>query len=272
MNGKKRRLLKFRYPNRKTGLIVPIDHGLTVGPLTGIGSVREISRWISHNAIRGVIAHKGMAERLTEAGLLADTGLMIHLNGMTTLAARPDDKAPLTSIATAIRLGADGVSLQVNFDGRNDAENLRTIGSTIDEAGRYGLPVLAMVYDKVTAQGNTQTQRLRHLLRACLELGCDAVKIAPPSQLVAIPEILDGISEDLSIFFAGGAASEDDQVFSLALAATAAGAAGLCVGRNVFNREDSGRVLDELRQILAGPAGPLREIPRLPAERVYGAH
>lgn len=252
---KKIRWSRFLDRRSRRGIIVPIDHGLTAGPLDGLESVAQIARWIGHPAITGIIAHKGMVERLAEKGLLQGVGLMVHLNGMMSISARPDDKERLTSVEAAVRLGADAVSLQLNFDGTNDARNLAQLGETVDEALRHGLPVLTMLYDKAPRDGQSQrVTRLRHLMRACVELGTDALKVAAPASLSDLPALLAGVVEHTAVFFAGGAVGSEEQIVKLAQEATAAGAAGLCVGRNVFQRESAAATLTRLGQIVLRPA------------------
>ena len=271
MVGKNIRLNRFRFPQSKNGLIVPLDHGLTLGPLAGIGSIREMSAWITHPSICGVKTHKGIAERLIDARLLDGKGLMIHLNGMSTLASDPDTKERMTSMESAVRLGADGVSFQVNFTGKNDSQNLKLMGQIVDEASQFALPVLAMVYDKVDADAAKSIERLRHLLRAAIELGCDAVKIAPPDDRASLPAILAGIAEDISIFLAGGSPTNEQALYDLTRAGLRAGAAGLCVGRNVFQRENFSDVLQNLQEILSVQSNRISEVP---FERgiAYGPH
>ncbi len=271
MNGKRFRLNRFRYPHSKNGLIVPLDHGLTLGPLSGIGSIREIARWITHPSICGVIVHKGIAERLTEARLLDGKGLMIHLNGMSSIAASPDTKERLTSMENAARLGADGVSFQVNFTGQNDSRNLQLMGQLIDEASRFGLPVLAMIYDKVTNANESALIRLRHFLRAAIELGCDAVKIAPPADSATLPELLRGLAEDIPVFLAGGALADDQALYEMTRASLTSGSSGLCVGRNVFQRENCGDVLSQLQQILEDRPRAISEV-TYERDLAYGTH
>lgn len=252
--GKKIRWSRFLDRRSGRGIIVPIDHGLTIGPLAGLDSVEQITGWITHPAITGVIAHKGMVQRLGSRGLLA-RGIMVHLNGMTSISARPDQKELLTSCETAARLGADGVSLQINFDGTNDAHNLRQLGAIVDEAQVLGLPVLTMLYDKVPSEGpSARLSRQRHLIRACVELGTDALKLAAPPDPAEIPALLAGVTEHTAVLFAGGAVRSEEDIFRFAREVTTAGATGLCVGRNVFQRESAGRTLSRLAEIVFRPA------------------
>ena len=243
------RFNRFRYPNSRVGLIVPIDHGLTLGPIDGVGSVSDLEPWIGDPAITGIIAHKGMVERLAARGALGRAGVMLHLNGMSSIAAQPDRKEMLTTVKAALQHGADAVSVQVNFDGQNDAHNLGVLGSVVDEAHDYGLPILAMVYDKVAiADPAERMPRIRHLMRIAIELGCDALKLAPPPDLNDVPRMLRGM--DIPVFFAGGSLTSDPLLLELAQQAVLGGAAGLCLGRNIFQRTSPAQFMHELTNVM----------------------
>jgi class I fructose-bisphosphate aldolase len=252
--GKEVRWSRFVDPRSHRALIVPIDHGLTIGPVPGLSSVREIGGWLGHPAINGVVAHKGMVAKLAEAGLLTGLGVMVHLNGMTSIGEAPDTKQFVTSIETAVRLGADAVSLQVNFRDDNHAHNLTQLGQVVDQAERYALPVMAMIYPAGPAAETPVKQivRHRHYLRIAYELGVDVVKTAPPEQLEDLPALLDGIGDDLKVLFSGGALSSDDCLLSLAKSVATSNATGLCIGRNVFQRSEPEQIISQLRELLDG--------------------
>lgn len=253
--GKLLRMQRFRSRLSKYGIIVPIDHGLTYGPIDGLVSTDEVERWIGHRHISGVIAHKGVVERLAARGNLAGRGVMVHVNGMSSLAAQPDMKRALTRVENAMRLGADGISMQINFDGSNDADNIVALGGLVDEASACGLPVLVMLYDKVKASDTTQRlSRLRHLMRICVELGADALKIAAPEQESDLQPLLHGISKDIPVYVAGGAVQSDMEVLRLARTMMECGGAGLCIGRNIFQREDASGLLDSLGKLFVAEA------------------
>jgi len=248
---------------KATGLLVPIDHGLTMGPLKGIRSIDQIATWITHPAISGIIAHKGMVERLAARDLLSGLGVMVHLNGMAAFSATPDVKELVTSVRSAQRLGADAVSIQVNFDGTNDAHNLKLLGRVADAALKEGVPVLTMLYDKVVhTSDRARLTRLRHLIRLTIELGTDAIKLAPPatSRLTTeVPELLADHARDTAIYFAGGATCPDAELLQLARETARCGGAGLCIGRNVFGRSDPDELLTTLDRSLSFPEPtPLR--------------
>jgi class I fructose-bisphosphate aldolase/fructose-bisphosphate aldolase/2-amino-3,7-dideoxy-D-threo-hept-6-ulosonate synthase len=261
MNGKRVRWNRFLHPDSGFGLIVPIDHGLTMGPIPGLRTIDELRSWLAHPGITGLIVHKGIAARLAEHKLTPRGGLMLHLTGMTTLGREPHTKQLVTSVDAALRYGADAVSLQVNFDGTNDVHNLKTLGSVVDDASRYGLPVLTMLYDVVPPDNAAaRIVRLRHLMRAAVELGSDALKIAAPSDVLELGEIVDGFIDHTAIFVAGGAVRTEEEIATLADAVARCGATGLCVGRNVFQHPSPSTILDKLSARLHGHA-PRRTFP-----------
>jgi fructose-bisphosphate aldolase, class I len=250
---KKIRWSRFVHRYSGRGIIVPIDHGLTIGPVEGLDGMAQVARWIRHPGITGIIAHKGLLERLVSRDLLRGVGIMVHLNGMVSMAAQPNLKERLTSVEAALRLGADAVSVQLNFDGTNDGHNLTQLGAVVDEAQRYGLPVLTMLYDKVESDGDERRLvRLRHLMRACVELGTDALKLAMPSQLAQVPALMEGIREHTEVFFAGGTVRSEEEMVETARRLVAYGATGLCVGRNVFQRDwrSTLSILDRLQEVV----------------------
>lgn len=249
--GKIVRWSRFIEPASGRALLVPIDHGLTTGPIDGLTATQDIARWIGHPGINGIIAHKGMVSRLATSGLLGGLGVMVHLNGMTSIGETPDTKRLLTRVEIAVRLGADAVSVQVNFGAANHSHNLQLLGWVVDEAARFDLPVLAMIYPAgPAADPATALRTHRHYLRVGFELGVDAIKTAPPADPADLPELLHGIGDDVAVLLSGGSLTSEEALTDLAKAVAASNAAGLCVGRNIFQRRDPAPLLSRVRELL----------------------
>jgi DeoC/LacD family aldolase len=137
MNGKQHRMSRFIHRDTGRGVIVALDHGLTSGPLDGLNRVQDVAGWAHYSAINAFIAHKGMMERLVAARLTEGRALVVHLNGMTTLALAAH-KALLTTLESALRLGADAVSVDLLFDAEHAETSVRTLAAVVDDAARYG--------------------------------------------------------------------------------------------------------------------------------------
>ncbi|GAA6168909.1 class I fructose-bisphosphate aldolase [Sessilibacter corallicola] len=246
--GKILRQKRFYFPNENFGTIIPIDHGLTFGPMAGIETDREIGQWISNQNISAVILHRGLLEKLAVNNALnSTTGIILHLNGMSCVSTDLDTKELLTSVDHAQALGADGISFQVNFTELNTSHNLKLIAQLTEQAHRRGLPVLAMLYDKVDVPKEEKLPRMRSIMRAAVELGCDALKVAFPSSIIEIESLMAGFNDKPQVFFAGGDLTSEQDFINKTIAGVSCGAGGLCVGRNVFQNPNKDVFLQKLR-------------------------
>lgn len=228
-------------------IIVPIDHGLTLGPIPGIETVNEIMSWANDPCIDGIVAHKGMIERLLKCGL-KNKAIMMHLNGMCSIAKNPDRKEMLSTVEHASQLGVDAVSIQMNFNGATDAQNMIMLGKVVEKAKSNGMPVLAMLYNK--NKNNISVESTRHYIRIAYELGVDAVKVGFMESKSELSKLLDGLSLDVDIFLAGGEYMDDNKFFDALTTASNQNIRGLCVGRNIFQRKDKTSFLKIIRSIL----------------------
>lgn len=260
--GRKWRERRILFPESQRGLIVPVDHGLTLGPIAGMQATDDFEDWIGSNYISAVLGHKGLIERLILRDMLhPSTGVILHLNGMACLSHDSDTKVMVSSIETALQLGADAVSLQVNFTTENFAHNFAMLGVVTDAAHAAGLPVLTMLYDKVRSPTPADgTARLNHLVRAVAELGSDAVKLAFPESAYAIHDLVARHCRDIRIFFAGGAKTSEETLVATTLEAITHGASGLCIGRNVFQHPQPRMLLRRLAECVKGEVGRVMEL------------
>ena len=77
-----------------------------------------------------------------------------------------------------------------------------------------------------------------------------ALKIGAPAQLTDVPLLLQDLADDALIFFAGGAIGSEQPLVELTTLALRHGGAGLCVGRNVFQRVDPRVTLRALKNAM----------------------
>ncbi|MFC3034353.1 class I fructose-bisphosphate aldolase [Pseudoalteromonas fenneropenaei] len=253
--GRKLRLSRLLYGEQSAGLIVPIDHGLTVGPIKGIESTQQIQSWVGNPDISAIIAHKGMLEKLILADAIpSSTGVIVHLNGMNSLFEDADTKQLVTDLSYAVQLGADAVSIQVNFTANNAAHNTRLLGAVADKAHALGIPLLSMVYDKVDAGDLESVERMRSFIRMGIELGSDALKIGFPKRIEQLEHLLSAADDSTPVFFAGGEKGDENALINKAQAAMSYGAKGLCIGRGVFQSDNKEYILSRLAKVLKSSA------------------
>lgn len=253
MEGKGIRLRRLLGSGRL--LAVPLDHSVTFGPIDGLARLDELAVRLQAAGARAFIVPPGGARVLAPV-LHPLSRLGIHLSGSTRLSPEPGRKRPIGTVDGAMRLGADFVSVQVNFGEPTEGEMLEELSATVEAADRCGLPVLAMTYVRAGPTGPAPDSALVHACRAAADVGADLVKTLSPG-LEGLRRIIG--SCPVPVLVGGGPLGEGTASFlRTAGEALDAGAAGLCVGRNIFQRPDLEEVVGALldRLSVSGPPGP----------------
>ena len=145
--GKKIRLERIINKHTRRTIIVPMDHGMSMGPIDGIIDMKDAIQKVAVGGANAIVEHKGLVEEgLRGSG--PDIGLIIHLSASTSLSPHPNTKTLVCSIEEAIKLGADAISIHVNLGDENEGIMLRDFGRISSEARNWGMPLLAMIYPR----------------------------------------------------------------------------------------------------------------------------
>lgn len=233
MIGKKIRI--ERILDRKTGrcVIVPMDHGVSMGPIKGIIDMAETIDEVASGGANAVIVHKGIVGS-GHRGYGRDIGLIIHLSASTSLGHDPDNKVLVTSVEKALQLGADAVSVHVNVGSKKEPEMLKILGRTAETCDDWGMPLIAMMYPRgknVTNEHHADMVKIAS--RAGAELGADMIKTNYTGDPETFKEVIDGCPVPLVI--AGGPRVETDrELLEMVKNSVDMGGAGVAIGRNVF--------------------------------------
>src|SRR2546428_11380365 len=91
-SGKTRRLGRIFRDDGKT-VIVPMDHGESVGPIQGLGDMRKTVNHVAKGGADAVLVHAGPARTDDTTEL----DLIVHLSGVTRLTKEPNWKMQLCS-------------------------------------------------------------------------------------------------------------------------------------------------------------------------------
>ena len=118
-----------RIMNRDTGrtVIVPMDHGVTVGPIEGLIDMKTTVNSVATGGANAIIIHKGLVTS-GHRRRGKDVGLIIHLSASTALSPNPNAKTLVCTVEEAIKLGADALSIHVNVGNGSDQEMLSDLG------------------------------------------------------------------------------------------------------------------------------------------------
>ncbi len=245
-----------RILNRNTGktVIVPMDHGMTVGPIPGITDMKDAIEKVTLGGASAIVEHKGLVEQgHRRSG--QDIGLIIHLSASTSLSPYPNAKTLVCSVEEAIKLGADAVSIHVNLGNGDEKEMLHDFGRIAYDARTWGMPLLAMVYprgEKIKDEYDVEV--IKHAARVGDEMGADIVKVSYSGSTESFRQVVDGCS--IPVVIAGGAKmSSDREILEMVKGAIDAGGAGVSIGRNIFQHPDPTRMVMAVSAIVNEGAG-----------------
>jgi len=230
-------------------VIVPLDHGFTAGPLKGLVSMRDALDSILQARPNAVILHSGMLRELPWR-LPADVGIILHLSGGTNLTPSGIRKVLVANVEDALSLGADAVSIHVNLGNRYEADMLADAGAVASRCRTYGLPLLIMAYVRGRkVKDEFDPGLVAHAARLASELGADVVKAPYTGSEESFRTVVQSCCAPVVI--AGGPRMDrEEDLVRCVQDAMNAGAAGISIGRNVFQHPNPKLFLRRLRNIV----------------------
>ncbi len=227
-------------------IIVPMDHGVTIGPIQGIVNMQQTVNQLVKGGVDAVLVHKGIAKTVDTSS----TGLIVMLSGMSNLSPNVNGKVQVCSVQEAIRLGADAVSVHVNVGAQDEDKMLRNLGKVADECELFGMPLLAMMYPRgPKIQNEHAVEVVAHAARIGAELGADIIKTNFTGLIESFKQVTE--SCPVPVVIAGGPKCKSPQeVLQTTSDAMKAGAAGLSIGRNVFQCDNQALIVKALSAIV----------------------
>lgn len=249
MTGKQIRMERIFNRNTRKTVIVPMDHGVTVGPIAGLIDMKKAVNAVALGGANAIVLHKGIVKAGHREGG-KDVGLIVHLSGSTTLSPYPNAKTLICSVEEAIKIGADAVSIQVNVGNGSDNEMLRDLGQMARIASDWGMPLLAMMYPRGEKIKNEyDPEIIGHVARLGAELGADIVKCSYTGDPESFQRVIAGCP--VPVVIAGGPKmSSDRDILAMVRGALDAGAAGISIGRNIFQHKNPQRMTATLSRIV----------------------
>jgi fructose-bisphosphate aldolase/2-amino-3,7-dideoxy-D-threo-hept-6-ulosonate synthase len=239
-----------------------MDHGITLGAVKGLADIESTIDAVTRGGADAVLTQKGIAPRVH--GNLNDAGYVVHLNGSTTIGPDENDKRLTGTVEDAIRAGADVVSFHINVGSEYEPDQITELAELTSEAERYGLPVLAMTYarghDVREDDAEAFAGDLGHAVRLGEELGADVVKTA----YSGTPETFEDVvaSTRLPVVIAGGSRGTDEETLSMVRGAMDAGAAGVSMGRSIFQHDEPEAITEAVSAVVHADASAAEAVDR----------
>ncbi|MCX6132997.1 MAG: 2-amino-3,7-dideoxy-D-threo-hept-6-ulosonate synthase [Ignavibacteriales bacterium] len=265
MVGKNKRLSRLFDPKTMRTVITPIDDSLIFGPFDGLADMPSKLQQIVNGRPNGILTFQGIIRQMPEA--FRSTGTIINLSASTSRM-QHTNKILVSNVYEAIRLDADAVAVHVNITSRFEQGMLATLGKVVSECQPLGIPVLAIMYPRTeNKDGDENYDDLRaadpveyaklvaHAVRVATDLGVDIIKTKYTGSADTFRTVVQACAP-LPVVIAGGPLLPFGEMLNMAAGAIEAGAAGVSFGRNVFNRQDSGKAIRALKKIVFEKALP----------------
>lgn len=240
-----------RIMNRRTGncVVIPMDHGLTLGPIKGLENMKETVEKCVQGGADAVLVHKGVVEHGYRGGG-KDVGLIMHMSASTSMSPKPNYKVLVCTVEEAIRRGADAVSVHINLAAEEEPEMLSQLGQVSAQARSWGMPLLAMMYTRGEKVKDPYDPLIvSHAARVAAEMGADLVKVQFTGSVESFKKVVHGCP--IPVLIAGGEKMETDvEVLEMMQGAMQAGARGASIGRNVFQHKDPVKMIRAISAIV----------------------
>jgi len=243
--GKTRRLKRIMQKDNRT-VIIPMDHGVTIGPIQGLTNMQVITNQLVKGGVDAILVHKGIAKRVDTS----NAGLIVMLSGMSNLSPNVNAKVQVCSVQEAIHIGADSVSVHVNVGAQDEDKMLQNLGKVAEECDIFGLPLLAMMYPRgPKIQNEHAPDVVAHAARIGAELGADIIKTNYTGDIETFKAVVESCPSPVVI--AGGPKCKSpEEILQTTSDSIKAGAAGLSIGRNVFQCESPTQISKALVAIV----------------------
>jgi 3-hydroxy-5-phosphonooxypentane-2,4-dione thiolase len=238
--GLKNRLSRIINPRSRKTVMLAVDHGYFQGPTTGLRDLRKtITPLIPHADC--LFITRGMLRNCIDPG--SDVAVCLRVSGGPSILGELSNEDITTSMEEAIRLNASGVGISIFVGAKNEDRTISNLGRLVNEAERYGMPVLA-----VTAVGKEMGRDARYLGLACriaAEIGAHFVKTYYCEDF---HKVTDGCP--VPVVMAGGKKIPEREALQMTANAIREGASGVDMGRNIFQSNNPVGMIKAVRAIV----------------------
>ena len=223
-------------------VMLAVDHGYFMGPTTGLERLDEMVKPLLPYADVLMPTRGGLRNYIPP-----DTNIPICLrvSGGTSILNKTNllHEGTAVSIQDAISLNVAAVAYSILVGQPFERDTLLGMTEYIDEANKFGIPVLA-----VTAVGKGLGKDARYLSlasRMAAELGASIVKTYFCEDFEKVVDTCP-----VPIVIAGGKKQPEKDALKMAYDAIQAGAIGVDMGRNIFQSSDPVAMIQAVNSVV----------------------
>lgn len=247
----KRRINNILQEDGKS-LIVAMDHGTGANVLPNLKNPGEIIEACRRGGADGFLVSPGMAKRFIKE--ISSKAMILRSDGGTnTLSTKGAPFKQSVTVSEAIRLGADAV-LCMDFPGSDqEIDTATTVAKLVEQGTEWNLPVIVeslprgFEFDK---HDDLRTpENITFIARMAVERGADFIKVPYTGDKESFRELVESCY--VPVLVLGGSARAEKRAFLQEVKdALDCGAAGVIVGRNIYQAEDPEKMTRSIAKII----------------------
>lgn len=245
--GMQNRLARILDPQTGRTVMLAFDHGYFQGPTSGLERIDLNIAPLAEQADALMCTRGSLRTSIPPA---TQAGLVLRASGGPSILKELSDEHTAMAMADAVRINADAVAVQVFIGGENETRSVRNLTTLVDEGYAAGIPVLG-----VTAVGKELVRDARYLglaTRIIAELGAQLVKTYYCEE--GFEDVVAGCP--VPVIMAGGKKLPELDALTMASNAVRAGAAGVDMGRNIFQSTNPTAMMAAVRGVVHDDLDP----------------
>lgn len=245
--GMQNRLARILDPQTGRTVMLAFDHGYFQGPTSGLERIDLNIAPLAEHADALMCTRGALRTSIPPA---TRAGLVLRASGGPSVLKELSDEHPAMAMEDAVRINADAVAVQVFVGGEHESRSIRNLTGLVDAGYSAGIPVLG-----VTAVGKELTRDARYLglaTRIIAELGAQLVKTYYCDE--GFEDVVAGCP--VPVIMAGGKKLPELDALTMASNAVRAGAAGVDMGRNIFQSHAPAAMMRAVRAVVHDDLDP----------------
>jgi 3-hydroxy-5-phosphonooxypentane-2,4-dione thiolase len=239
--GMKNRLARIFNPATGKAVMLAADHGYFQGPTTGLERIDIAIVPLVPYADALMITRGALRTSIPPE---MSKPVVLRSSGGQSILKELSNELVAVDVQDALRLNASAMAVQVYVGGVHEHQSIGNLVTVVDAGNQYGIPTLA-----VTGVGKELVRDAKYLglaTRICAELGAHVVKtyycekgFARVAAACPVPLVI-----------AGGKKLREPDALKMAYEAMDQGAAGVDMGRNIFQCEAPIAMIQAVRAVV----------------------
>lgn len=260
MGIKELRLSRVLNPESGKSVIIPIDHGLVMGNVSGLQNPVKTLEKLTNIGIDGTLISPGIAKITTDLFSSKDAPgriLTMDLPLASTIPGGSGDTIGhklIADIQFAIRYAFDVVKVLLPWGEKENIqmESIEVVEKVANECDKWNIPLMVepvLWGNSIPKEKKNDPELIEHASRMALEFGADILKIPYTGDETEFKELVNNLK--VPVFVLGGPKMNNiEGVIKVAKESITAGAKGIVFGRNVWQNPKMESLIMGLKEIV----------------------